>query len=153
VWQGTENAVDQLASNADYDVTRQIGFLIRKASQRHLAIFSDVLAPLGLTPAQFTALCTLRDHGACSQAELVRATAVDQATIRGVVERLEARGLIRLRKSSDDGRKVMMSLTTAGGETLEEAIPYARRITEETLRNLNPAERFALEFLLDKIGE
>ena len=148
--------MDQLAlemDGANYDVTRQIGFLIRKAIQRHLAIFSDVIAPLGLTPAQFTTLCTLRDNGACSQAELVRATAVDQATIRGVVERLEGRGLIRLQKSSDDGRKVMMSLTAAGTGMLEAAIPYARRITEETLKNLNPAERFALEFLLNTISE
>jgi DNA-binding MarR family transcriptional regulator len=151
-----ETAMDQMALKADdtaYDVTKQIGFLIRKASQRHLAIFSDVFAPLSLTPAQFTTLCTLRDHGACSQAQLVKAAAVDQATIRGVVERLEARGLIRLSKSSDDARKVIMSLTTSGAATLEAAIPHARRITEETMRNLNPAERFALEFLLHKISE
>ncbi|WP_149536764.1 MarR family winged helix-turn-helix transcriptional regulator [Siccirubricoccus phaeus] len=141
------------ADDTTYDVTKQIGFLIRKASQRHLAIFSDLLAPLSLTPAQFTTLCTLRDHGECSQADLVRATAVDQATIRGVVERLEARGLIQMSRSSDDGRKVIMWLTTMGAATLEAAIPQARRITEETLKNLNPAERFALEFLLQKISE
>lgn len=137
-------------SNA-YDVTQQVGHLLRKVYQRHLAIFNELSSPTGLTSVQFVTLCILRDLGDCSQAELVRATAVDQATIRGVVDRLKARGLLELKKDASDGRKVMMALTDEGRAILDAMYPKARAISEETLIHLNPAERIALSFLLRKM--
>jgi DNA-binding MarR family transcriptional regulator len=137
---------------AHYDVTQQVGHLLRKAYQRHLAIFHEGLARYQLTSAQFVTLCTLRDQRDSSQVDLVRATAVDQATIRGVVERLKARGLIALKRDRDDGRKVVISLTAAGVKLLEAAIPEARQISEVTVQGLNQAERIALDYLLRKIS-
>ena len=134
-----------------YDVTEQVGHLLRKAYQRHLAIFHEALAPTQLTSAQFVTLCMLRDHGDSAQVDLVRTTGVDQATIRGVVERLEARGLIALKRDGRDGRRVVISLTTAGGDLLAAAIPAARRTSEATVHGLNPAERIALNYLLRKM--
>ncbi len=134
-----------------YDVTQQVGHLLRKVYQRHLAIFNDKASPTGLTSVQFVTLCILRDLGDCSQADLVRATAVDQATIRGVVDRLKARRLLQLKKDASDGRKVMMALTDDGRAVLDAMYPRARAISEETLAPLNPAERIALNFLLRKM--
>ncbi len=65
-----------------YRVTEQVGHLLRKAYQRHLAIFQDNATDPSLTSVQFVTLCALHDLGPVSQAELVKATAVDQATIR-----------------------------------------------------------------------
>lgn len=136
-----------------YDVTKQIGHLLRKAYQRHLAIFHDTLASSQLTSAQFVTLCSLRDRGDSSQIDLVRSTAVDQATIRGVVDRLKSRGLIALKRDVEDGRKVVISLTPEGEALLDAAIPHAFRISEETVKALNAAERVALDYLLQKISE
>lgn len=144
--------VTDTSQQPHYDVTQQIGHLLRKAYQRHLAIFHDILAESELTSAQFVTLCTLRDRGPSSQVDLVRATAVDQATIRGVVDRLKARNLIALTRDLSDGRKVVIALTKAGADLLEEAIPHARTISEETVKDLNPAERVALDFMLRKIS-
>lgn len=152
---GYETTMDQTSTEtapARYDVTQQIGHLLRKAYQRHLAIFHDMLADSQLTSAQFVTLCTLRDRGDSSQVDLVRATAVDQATIRGVVERLKARHLIELKRDFSDGRKVVISLTPAGEQILDAAVPHAWTISEETVKDLNPAERVALDFLLRKIS-
>jgi len=135
-----------------YDVTQQIGHLLRKAYQRHLAIFHEALASCQLTSPQFVTLCILRDHGDCAQVDLVRATAVDQATIRGVVERLKARGLIALRRDAGDGRKIVISLTTAGRDLLAKAIPHAREISEATVEMLNSTERVALDHILRKMA-
>ena len=134
-----------------YDVTEQVGHLLRKAYQRHLGIFSDIASDTLRTSVQFVTLCMLQAPGGCSQAELVRATAVDQTTIRGVVERLKARGLVELNKDAEDGRKVVIALTKSGSAILEQMYPKAREITEATLANLNPAERLALNFLLRKM--
>lgn len=136
-----------------YDVTQQIGHLLRKAYQRHLAIFNDVAADTRLTSVQFVTLCILRDLGDCSQAELVRATAVDQATIRGVVDRLKARDLVELKKDASDARKVLIALTGEGREILDTMYPLAREISEATVNTLNPAERMALDYLLRKLAQ
>jgi len=139
------------ATDEAYDVTRQVGHLLRKAYQFHLAIFNDVTGELQLTSVQFVTLCILKDNGDCSQAELVRATAVDQATIRGVVDRLAARGLVELKRDPADGRKGVIALTQKGASLLDAMYPRASAISEATVTRLNPAERIALSFLLAKM--
>ncbi|CAN7550614.1 MarR family winged helix-turn-helix transcriptional regulator [Rhizobium rhizogenes] len=135
----------------DYDVTQQVGHLLRRVYQRHLSIFQDNASDPNLTSVQFVTLCALRDHGPSSQTELVKATAVDQGTIRGIIERLSARGLITTSGDEQDGRKIIMSLTPAAEHLLEEMIPAARLISEMTMADLNPAERVALLYLLRRI--
>jgi len=136
---------------APYDVTEQVGHLLRKAYQRHTAIFQQQACDPQLTSIQFVTLCALRDHGPSSQAELIKATAVDQATIRGIVERLKARGLIQLSPDPGDRRKVICELTDSGAALLDAMIPCARQISELSMGCLNAAERVAILFLLRKM--
>ncbi|RIX98493.1 MarR family transcriptional regulator [Aureimonas flava] len=138
---------------APYEITEQVGYLLRRAYQRHLAIFQANSGDGQLTSVQFSTLCALRDHGPQSQSELVRATGVDQATIRGIVDRLKARALISLAKDPADARKVIIAASPAGLDMVAEMIPHARRITELTFGGLNPAERLALLHTLRRIVE
>lgn len=139
------------AAASPYVFSEQIGYLMRRAYQRHLAIFQRHACDPQLTAVQLSTLCALRDNGAMSQTELVRVTGVDQATIRGIVARLRARGLIKLSPGKDDGRKVIAELTPQGAALIAEMVPHAHTITERTLERLNPAERVALMFLLRKL--
>lgn len=139
------------ASAPPYVFSEQIGYLMRRAYQRHLAIFQRQACDPQLTAVQLSTLCALRDNGPSSQAELVRVTGVDQATIRGIIARLGARGLIKLSPGKDDGRKVIAELTPQGAALIAEMVPHAHAITERTLDRLNPAERVALLFLLRKL--
>jgi DNA-binding MarR family transcriptional regulator len=141
------------ATENGYHVTEQVGHLLRKAYQRHLSIFQSNASDPDLTSVQFVTLCALHDLGPSSQVELVKATSVDQATIRGIVERLKARGLVDLSKDKIDGRKVVISLLPRGEALLEEMYPRAYLISEETVARLNSAERIALLFLLRKIAD
>lgn len=140
-------------SGLDYVFSDQVGFLLRRAYQRHLAIFQEHTCDAQLTSVQFSTLCALQDAGPQSQGELVKATGVDQATIRGIIERLKARSLVALSKDFEDGRKVIVSLTSDGSDLLERMIPRAQEITELTFGALNPAERTALLFTLRRMLE
>jgi len=137
----------------NYHFTEQVGHLLRKVYQRHVAIFQQNVGDSQLTAVQFITLCAVRDMGPSSLTELVQVTAVDQATIRGIVERLKARDLITVTPDPVDRRKVVVGLTDAGGALLEETVPQAAKITELTFGTLNPAERIALIFLLNKMLE
>ncbi|AOY91327.1 MarR family transcriptional regulator [Cupriavidus sp. USMAA2-4] len=146
---------DQPAGQADtgYDFTEQVGHLLRRAYQRHVAIFQQTIPDSQLTAAQFVVLCAVNERQSCSLNEIVRATAIDQATVRGVIERLKARKLIAVSHDPNDRRKVVVTLTPAGLDLVRETVPFAQRISEQTFGGLNPAERVAVTYLLRKMSE
>lgn len=145
---------DHTSSAEDnYDYTQQVGHLLRKVYQRHVAIFQQHMGDFQITAVQFITLCALRDHGSCAQNDLVRYTAVDQATIRGVVERLKARDLVKLSPDPTDKRKVIVSLTADGRKLLSKSTANAINISELTFGTLNLAERIAMLYLLRKMLE
>ncbi|AMM15707.1 MarR family transcriptional regulator [Burkholderia sp. PAMC 28687] len=135
-----------------YEVSEQIGHLLRKAYQRHLFIFGRSIDDPQLTAVQFAVLSASRKLGPSSMSDLGKATAIDAATVRGIIERLRARDLIELRTNRDDRRKVIVQLTQAGEELVEGVTPVARRISELTMSDLNDAERVAVLYLLRKLS-
>ena len=134
-----------------YLFSDQIGHLLRRVYQRHTALFQQYIPDSQLTAAQFVVLCSVRDNGASSLADLVKATVIDQATVRGVVDRLKQRELVQVDHDPIDRRKVVINLTPIGQELVVQMEPFAKQITESTYGNLNPAERLALDFLLTKM--
>lgn len=135
---------------ARYRVDEQIGFILRKANQRHVAIFSARIADL--TPPQFAALSKLDDVGEISQNQLGILVAMDAATIKGVIDRLKARGLVEVTRHEADRRRLMVSLTGQGRQALAHLTPLAERISAETLAPLSPRERETLLKLLGKLS-
>ncbi|MFJ2992889.1 MarR family winged helix-turn-helix transcriptional regulator [Pandoraea sp. NPDC087047] len=140
-----------MPSKIAYDFHDQIGHLLRRAYQRHVSIFQAAIPDSDLTAAQFVALCTVKEKGSCSLNDIVKTTAIDQATIRGVVERLKARNLIEVEPDPTDGRKLLVRATQAGLTLIEQTVPFAEEVTERTYGALNPAERVALMFLMRKM--
>lgn len=137
---------------ADYRLEDQAGHLMRRAHQRHTALFLSMMAPLALTPTQFAALAKIRDLGQTTQNHLGRLTAMDQATVQGVVQRLVARGLVARKPDPADRRVMVLSLTPAGARAARAAIGRAREITRATLAPLSSAERETFVDLLRKLG-
>jgi DNA-binding MarR family transcriptional regulator len=129
----------------------QVGFLLRVAMQRHSNIFSSEIGA-NLTAPQFSALVKLQQEGPLSQNHLGRLIYLDVATIKGVVERLRARGLVTSKDDPRDARRHMITLTPAGRRIVEAAIPQAAKITEKTLEPLSEKEQTMLLQLLKKLG-
>ncbi len=139
-----------VASNKAYHLDEQVGFLLRQASQRHAAIFAARMIE-DLTPTQWAALARLGERGPCSQNQLGRLTAMDAATIKGVVDRLVARGLAETRADRQDSRRLTIALTEPGQALVGRAVAAAHKITEETLAPLSGAERRSIMKLLNKL--
>ena len=135
----------------DYLLDDQSGFLLRRANQRHTAIFQAHAVP-GLTPMQFAALQRLHEQGASSQNQLGRLAAMDIATIKGVVDRLREKGLVETKPSPEDRRRSLVCLTDAGRALLKEMHILGRAITAETLEGLSSKEAKTLLRLLRKIA-
>ena len=133
-----------------YILDEQIGFILRMVSQRHAAIFARDIGT-NLTPTQWAALSKLAETGPCSQNQLGRLTAMDVATIKGVIDRLSARGLTETSSDPEDGRRLLVSLTRAGQQLAEKIAPNALAISKETLAPLDAKEREMLFTLLNKL--
>jgi DNA-binding MarR family transcriptional regulator len=137
-------------SRQSYVLDEQIGFILRQVSQRHAVIFArDIGAEL--TPTQWAAVSKLAETGPCSQNQLGRLTAMDVATIKGVIDRLTARGLTETSADPEDGRRLRVSLTRAGQQLAEKVASNALAITKETLAPLDSRERELLVAMLEKL--
>lgn len=132
-----------------YRLDVQVGFLMRRANQRHLALFAQAIPEL--TPTQFAALAKLCELGQASQNALGRATAMDAATIKGVIDRLRRRELVASAPDPGDLRRVFLTPTEAGRALYASVVTAAHAVTAETLDPLEPAERAVFLRLLGKL--
>jgi DNA-binding MarR family transcriptional regulator len=133
-----------------YVLDDQIGFILRQVWQRHTAIFARDIGT-NLTPTQWAALSKLAETGPCSQNQLGRLTAMDVATIKGVIDRLSARGLTETGPDPEDGRRLLVRLTRSGQQVADKLAPNALAISKETLAPLDAKERETLFLLLGKL--
>lgn len=138
------------SDSGSYVLDDQVGFLLRRANQRHLAIFARGIPDL--TPTQFAALARLCQLGLASQNALGRATSMDAATIKGVVDRLRARGLVTAAPDPHDQRRVQLAPTETGRALFGDLAEKAGQITAETLAPLSPSEQARFLGLLRKLA-
>ncbi|MFC3124985.1 MarR family winged helix-turn-helix transcriptional regulator [Pseudoroseomonas globiformis] len=134
-----------------YSLDQSVGHLLRRAHQRHAALFQDRGAVGGLTSTQFATLLKLGELGQATQNALGRAVALDPATIQGVVARLRDRGLVQAARDPLDRRTVVLSLTPEGETVLAEAMEQGRRANEQLLAPLDREERRQLIALLRRL--
>ena len=99
--------------------------IVRPTHQRIFAVFDrthgrlsrqigKALAKLGIKPAQAMALVYLGYHDGCQPSELAHGVGSNNAAITGLVERMEAAGLVKRRSMSSDGRAKSIHLCTQG---------------------------------------
>ncbi|HUT50747.1 MAG TPA: MarR family winged helix-turn-helix transcriptional regulator [Alphaproteobacteria bacterium] len=148
----TEAAGQNGPGQSGYLLEEQIGHILRRAHQRASAIFSAQFAEFELTPTQFAALAKIGDGGEVSQNRIGRLTAMDPATVQGVIGRLEKRGLIASKPDPDDRRRTLWRLTAKGADLLASAVPSGIRTTEATLAPLGVREQRVLIDLLGRLS-
>ena len=136
---------------AGYRLEAQIGHLLRRAHQRATAIFQAEIGDGNVTPTQFAALVRLLEEGETSQNHLGRLTAMDPATIQGVIRRLVERRLIESRPDPDDRRRMLLRLSPDGRDLVARLLPNGPRVTAATLDPLNAEEQRTLLALLKRL--
>jgi DNA-binding MarR family transcriptional regulator len=135
-----------------YRLEEQVGYWLRRAYQRHMAIFAAIMSDLDLTSMQFAALVKLRELKAVSQTELGRLTGMDRATVSGVVARLKRRDLVLYKPDPLDKRSRIIALTPLGDSLLADAMRRIASVTDKTLEPIDVAERENLRAILQKMG-
>lgn len=124
-----------------FDLESLPGHHIRRLQQIAVAVFLQETETHGVTPVQYAALQTVADAPDVDQRTLARSIGLDTSTTAGVIDRLEARGLMLRNASPDDRRVRLLSLTPEGHSLLKEMQPSVLRAQHRMLEPLSPGER------------
>lgn len=132
--------------------TEMAGHLIRRLHQQSTHTFQarTQAAGLELTAVQFAALDAIADRPGIDQAGLAASIAFDRATIGGVIDRLEAKGLVRRQVGAQDRRARLLQLTPAGKRLLAACRPVVEALQADILAPLSRTERTAFLALARK---
>jgi DNA-binding MarR family transcriptional regulator len=106
-----------------------------------------VLATFGLRPRHLVALTVLRGGGSTQQA-LAATLQIDGTNLVGLLNELEAEKLIERRRSSEDRRRHIVELTSAGAKRLAKAELALATVEDDVLGNLDAEQREMLYSLL-----
>ncbi len=105
----------------------------------------------GLTGPQLIVLQEISNAGEISITEIAKAVSLGQATVTGILERLENRGLLARRRSKSDKRKVMIQITPACKKLLDKAPPPMQEHFINNFDNLQDWEQAMILSSLQRI--
>ncbi|WP_347813646.1 MarR family winged helix-turn-helix transcriptional regulator [Shimia aestuarii] len=119
------------------------GHLIRRLHQIATHVFSAHAQRAGhdLTPVQFAAMDAIGANPGVDQARIAALIAYDRATIGGVIDRLEKKGLVVRKVSQRDRRAREVFLSTEGRKMVDDVFPIVREMQTDILRGLSDEER------------
>jgi len=129
------------ATDEALDLATLPGHYIRRLQQIAVAIFLQETDVYGVTPVQFGALHTVGRSPGIDQRTLARTIGFDTSTIAGVIDRLEARGLLQRVASTEDRRVRLLNLTADGQGLLRSMGPSVLRAQQRMLEPLGPSQR------------
>jgi len=108
------NDTDGLYQLQDYQIGESLGYLLKRTVTMLNTAIDEELARYDLTHQQFAILMMLTQHNCSTAADLARETCGDTGAITRMLDRLEAKGIVRRVRSTQDRRVVDIELTDAG---------------------------------------
>jgi len=126
---------------------RRIAALLHSAEQAMSAAYAPSTGSSGITARQLILLEHVRDNPGCSQTDCVEATGIDRSTVADLVRRLMRHGLLSRRRSRQDARAYIVTLTDRGTAALD----AASRAADELEQDFDKALRRDLTALLETV--
>lgn len=127
------------------------GYLLRRAHQRAVALFSQLAGPTGLTPVQWIILEAIRAHPGAALSTISDLVSLDKATVGSVVGRLADRGLIEIGQLSGDRRTKAVSVTEEGEAMSRRMAPVVEQTQRTLMAPLTEDERTAFLVAIRKM--
>ncbi|MGW3116541.1 MarR family winged helix-turn-helix transcriptional regulator [Streptomyces sp. NPDC001107] len=137
----------------DTQATKTSPSLLYMVKQVELVVRShldELVKPSGITALQYTALTVLERHDGLSAAQLARDSFVTAQSIADLVRSLESRGLVRRERNPRNRRELLILLTDAGRELLEQFAAPVRELEERMVRDLTAHQTEQLRQALSK---
>ena len=128
-----------------------VGYLVNRVRAELLAAMDRELEPFDVTSAQYIIMGNLVYSVAESASGLCKVIAYDPGAMTRMVDRLEAKKLIRRVRSEDDRRSVRLELTEEGKELFPKMRVKVVGVLNHLMRDFTKAEARQLESLLQRM--
>jgi DNA-binding MarR family transcriptional regulator len=155
---GRRSHLADVYSLDSYEPRKGLGHLIGRARAQLLALIDleltrdEFLGPLEVTSAQLIVIVNLAGREcATSASELCKGISYDAGAMTRMLDRLEAKGLVRRTRSPDDRRLVNLELTQAGKAAYPRLREISMRVLNHSLRDFTVDEAQQLEGLLQRV--
>ena len=138
--------------SADFNplaLENQLCFPLYAASRELTRCYKPFLDPLGLTYPQYVTMMALWERDGVKVGELGARLHLDSATLTPLLKRLEARGYLQRRRSEEDERAVIVTLTAEGVALRERALEVPRCLASRI--SLSPEDALQLKQLLERL--
>jgi DNA-binding MarR family transcriptional regulator len=130
---------------------QSIGYLFRYGYRAFARAISIELQPFEISSGQWSVLRVLWETEGLSQVELAENMRVEKASLTGMLEVMEKRGLISRTRNTEDRRKVNIHLTPRARALKERLLPYRAKINRKATRGMTPEEVETLLRLLTQV--
>jgi DNA-binding MarR family transcriptional regulator len=135
------------------ELSELLGYSLKRAQLRVFEDFLRCVAPLQLTPAQFSVLLLLDRNPGRNQTEIASTLGILRPNFVAMLDGLESRDLCTRIRSTNDRRSHILMLTDKGRAVLSRAKKLVATKHEARLNELlGPANRAALLEMLAKIA-
>jgi DNA-binding MarR family transcriptional regulator len=133
----------------------RIGFLIHDVSRLRRTVVDHALRPMGVTRSQWWVLANLSRHAGkgMMQTELARVMDVGKVTLGGLIDRLEANGLVRRQADPADRRAKRVVLTPRGSKLLAEIKDVASEVNARIMSGIPRNDVTRAETVLYRMKE
>jgi DNA-binding MarR family transcriptional regulator len=138
----------------DPDRTAEDILLALRRIMRSMDIASrQLIIERGLTTPQLICLQNLQEQGPLTTGKLAEAVSLSPATVTGILDRMERRGLITRERRPEDKRRVLVAVTAAGQSAAEAAPSYLAKRLAQSLERLPEAERAEIQRVILYLAE
>jgi DNA-binding MarR family transcriptional regulator len=135
------------------ELSELLGYSLKRAQLKIFEDFLRCVAPLQLTPAQFSVLLLLDRNPGRNQTEIASTLGILRPNFVAMLDGLESRDLCARIRSTNDRRSHILVLTDKGRAVLARAKKLVASKHEARLNELlGPANRTALLSMLEKIA-
>ena len=135
------------------ELSELLGYSLKRAQLRIFEDFLRCVAPLQLTPAQFSVLLLLEKNPGRNQTEIANTLGILRPNFVAMLDGLESRDLCTRMRSTNDRRSHVLMLTDKGRSVLARARKLVASKHEARLNELlGPANRAALLAMLTRIA-
>jgi len=128
-----------------------IFYQLATASRSGARFWSSKIAGYKVTAVQGMVLNFLHNNDHVTSSELGKKTMLDSATLTGILDRLEATGLLERKQHPDDRRAILVCLTEDGLKMTHKLYPLLKEANREFLQGLSAEEQATLRRLLTNI--
>ncbi len=135
-----------------FDIRDSLGYLLGNVRSEWITAVEKELKPLDLTAAQYIVLLKVGSGSATTPVEICRVLQYDTGAMTRLIDRIEAKGLIKRVAHSADRRSIALELTSEGEELYPKLIRIVMELNKRALRGFTKDEVASLERLLKRVA-